>query len=169
MKFNKNKFPLQINKYINGSGLAGEEKKYLIKQQLKSWYQNSFQKNNRWNRTQLRKQVKDYSVNELKKLEVCFELLFNVDNQYHRVFHRYLKAYQYEKEIAKSNLGTSRLKVSQKTFEEIIHYFGDLKRSDQIKNTNKEIAKILKLILEPDNSLEERTIIDRLMNKKGYY
>ena len=169
MKFNKNKFTLQINEYINGSGHAGEEKKNLIRQQLKSWYQHSFQKNNRWNRTQLRKQVKDYSVNELEKLGICFALLFNTENQYHQVFIRYLQEYQAQKEIAKSNLGTSRLKVSQKTFEKIIHYFGDLKRSDQIKNTNKEIAKILKLILEPDNSLEERTIIDRLMNKKGYY
>ena len=169
MKLNKNRFPLQINKYINSSGFAGEKKKNLIKQQLKSWYQYSFQKNNRWNRTQLRKQVKDYPVNELKKLGICFALLFNTDNQYHQVFIRYLEEYKAEKELIKSNLGTPRLKVSQNTFEEIIHYIGNLKRANKLKNTNKEIAKILKLILEPDKSLEERTIIDRLMNKKGYY
>jgi hypothetical protein len=91
-----------------------------------------------------------------------------MDNQYHRVFHRYLNAYQNEKEIAKSNLGTPRLKVNQNTFEDIINYFGDLKRADQIKNTNKEIAKIVQLVFNPNIALEETTIIDRLRNKKEY-
>lgn len=169
MKFNKNKFPLQINAAINEKSIASEEKKYLIRQELKSWFQHSFQKNNRWNRTKIIKQVKDYSAQELEKLGVCFELLFNTDNQYHQVFIRYLQEFQGQREITKSNLGTPRLKVSQRTFEEIIHYFGDLKRADKVNNTNKEIAKILKLIIDPDKSLEETTIIDRLMNKKGYY
>ena len=168
LKFNKNKFPLLINAVTNDQRTAGEEKKNLIRQQLKSWYQHSFQKNNRWNRTKLIKQTKDYSIPELNKLGACFELLFNTDNQYHQVFCRYLKAYQEEKEIAKSNLGTPRLNVNQNTLEEIIHYFGDLKRADQIKNTNKEIAKIVQLVFNPDIALEETTIIDRIRNKKEY-
>jgi len=113
--------------------------------------------------------IQDYSVQDLEKLGACFELIFNTDNQYHQVFIRCLQEYKIQKEIAKSNQSIPRLKVNQRTFEEIINYFGDIKRVDQINNTNKEIAKILKLILEPDKSLEERTIIDRLMNKKGYY
>ena len=148
---------------------ANEEKQDLFEKELKHWYQNSFQKNNRWNRTELKKQIKDYSSHELDKLERCFELLFNTYNIYHHVFIRYLKEYQIQKDLAKSILGTPRLKVSQKTFEEIIHYFGELKRADKLQNTNKQIAKILRLILDPDRPLEETTIIDRLMNKKSYY
>ena len=60
------------------------------------------------------------------------------------------------------------MKVSQKTFEEIIHYFGELKREGQINNTNKEIAKIVNLVFNPDIVLEETTIIDRIRNKKEY-
>jgi hypothetical protein len=154
---------------IEDQRFATEEEKSLIKKELKHWYQHSFQKNNRWNRAELKKQIKDYSDHELEKLGACFELLFNTNNQYHRVFHRYLKSYQNEKEIAKSNLGTARLKVSQNTFEEIIQYFGDLKRDGKIMNTNKQIARVLKRMLDPDTSLEEITIMDRLTNKKGYY
>lgn len=163
-----NKFPVQINAIINDTGFVGGKKRELIKQELKFWYLHSFQKNNRWNRTMLMNHIKDYSDPELRKLGECFKLLFNTNNQYHQVFIRYLQEYQTQKEISKSTLGTPRLKVSQNTFEEIIHYFGELKRADQIDNTNKEIAKILKLILDPDKSLKETTIIDRLMNKKGY-
>ena len=169
MKFNKNRFPLQINAVINDQRTAGEKKIHLIKQELKLWYQSSFQKNNRWNRTELKKQIKDYSDHEIEKLGACFELLFNTNNQYHRVFQRYLKAYQDEKEIAKSNLGTARLKVDQRTFEEIMHYFGELKRTGKVRNTNKQIARVLKRMLDPDTALEEITIMDRLTNKKSYY
>lgn len=168
MKLNKNRFPLQINKYINGSGIANEKEKRLIRQQLKSWYQHSFQKSNRWNKSRLFRHIKDYSGQEIQKLGECFELLFNSDNQYHKVFIRYLGEYKNQRELAKSNLGASRLKVNQNTFEDIINYFGDLKRADQIKNTNKEIAKIVQLVFNPDIALEETTIIDRLRNKKEY-
>lgn len=169
MKLNKNRFPLLIDEVIKDERFASEEKKSLIKRELKHWYQHSFQKNNRWNRAELKKQSKDYSDQELEKLGACFELLFNMNNQYHWVFQRYLKAYQNEKEIAKSNLGTARLKVDQRTFEEIIHYFGDLKRADKVMNTNKQIARVLKRMFDPDSSLKEITIIDRLTNKKSYY
>lgn len=137
-------------------------------QELKQWYQQSFQKNNRWNRTELKKQIKDYTVQELDKLGACFELLFNTNNKYHLAFIKYLNEYQLQKDIAKLALGTPRLKVNQKTYEEIIHYFGELKRENQINNTNKEIAKIVNLVFNPDMVLEETTIIDRLRNKKEY-
>lgn len=166
---NNNKFPIKINKFINSHGIASENKKTLDKQELKSWYQLSFQKNNRWNRTNLFNQINNYSDQELGKLETCFALLFNTDNQYHRIFIRYVQEYQHQKQIANSILKSPGLKVDQFTYEEIIGYFGDLKRSGKLKNSNKEIAKILKLIFDPDKSLEETTIIDRLMNKKGYY
>jgi hypothetical protein len=154
---------------IKHQGFVTEEKKELIKQELKYWYQHSFQRNNRWSRTELNKQIKDYSAQELDKLGACFELLFNTDNQYHNVFIKYLNEYQIQKNLAKLALGTPRLKVNQKTYEEIIHYFGELKRANKLQNTNKQIAKILRLILDPDRPLEETTIIDRLMNKKSYY
>ena len=169
MKFNKNRFPLLINTIIQNQRLASDEKKDLIKKGLKHWYKNSFQRNNRWNRTELKKQIKDYSVQELDKLGVCFKLLFNTDNKYHNVFIKYLNEFQIQRDITKSILGTNRLKVNQKTYEEIIHYFGKMKRANKIHNTNKQIAKILKLVLDPDRPLEEATLIDRLMNKKSYY
>jgi hypothetical protein len=148
---------------------AGEKKNTFIIQELKYWYQQSFQKNNRWNRTELKKQIKHYSVQELDKLGACFKLLFNTNNKYHQAFLKYLNEYQIQKYLTKSILGTPGLKVNQKTYEEIIHYFGELKRADKLQNTNKQIAKILKLVLDPDRPLEETTIIDRLMNKKSYY
>ena len=140
LKLNKNNFPLLVNTVIKDQSSTREEKNQLIRQELKSWYQQCFQKNNRWNRAQLIKHVNDYSVQELDKLGQCFELLFNMDNQYYLVFIKYLNEYQTQKDIAKSILGTSKLTVNQKTFEEIINYFGDLKRVDKLQNTNKQIA-----------------------------
>lgn len=149
--------------------VAYEKKRNLIKPKLKSWYQETFLKNNRWNRSQLYGFIKDYSNDEINNLWECFTLLFDQDRKYNQVFCRYLQEYQNQKETTKSQLGTSRLKVSQKTFEEIIKYFGDLKRSGKIKNSNKQIAQILKRIMNPDKMLKESTIIDRLKNKKGYH
>lgn len=98
----------------------------------------------------------------------CYKVLFNADNQYHQTFLRYLQEFQEQREIATSALCSDRLKVDQNTFEEILNYFGELKRNGKIKNTNQQIARILKLIFISEKSLEESTIIDRLRNKKEY-
>jgi len=170
LKLNKNNFPHEIHRFLKDdpSNVYGEEK-LRIKLKLKSWYQETFQKNNRWNKIQLYKHLKEYSDSELEKLGACFELLFNTNNQYHQVFIRYLKEYQEQKETTTSIIRFISLKVDQNTFEEILNYFGELKRNGKIKNTNQQIARILKLIFNSEKSLKETTIIDRLMNKKGYY
>ena len=59
-------------------------------------------------------------------------MLFDHDRKYNKVFIRYVQEYQEQKESA--NPESIKLKVDQKTFEEIINYFGDLKRSGKIKN-----------------------------------
>ena len=170
MKLNKNNFLHEIHRFLRDDpSNAYEVEKLRIKQKLKFWYQETFQKNNRWNKTQLYKHINDYSNQEIEKLKECYKVLFNTENQYHLVFIRYLQEFQEQREISTSALGSDRLKVDQNTFEEILNYFGELKRDGKIKSTNKQIAKILKLIFNSEKSLKETTIIERLMNKKGYY
>ena len=96
-------------------------------------------------------------------------MLFEINRTYNQTFLRYLRAYKDQRDAEKKGLRYLRLKVDQKTFKEIIQYFGDLKREGKIKNANHEIAKALKEILEPDVTFETTTILDRLKNKKGYY
>ena len=146
--------------YLNfGSKQKDEEKSQQIKQHLKSWYQDSFLKNNRWNRTLIYSLVKNYSDTEIIKLETCFQLLFDINRKYNQTFLRFIRAYQDQKEADKKGLC---IKVDQKTFKDIIQYFGDLKRERKIKNANHAIAKILKKFLEPDVPFETTTILDRL-------
>ena len=169
MKLNKNNFPHEIHRFLKDDpSNAYEKEKLRIKQKLKFWYQETFQKNNRWNKTQLYKHINDYSDQEIEKLNECYKVLFNADIQYHRIFLRYLQEFQEQREIATSVLGSDRLIVDQGTFEEILNYFGELKRKGKIKSTNKQIARILKLIFNSKKSLKETTIIDRLRNKKEY-
>ena len=170
LKLNRNNFPHDLSRYLSvGVNLKDEEKIQRIRQLLKSWYQDSFLKNNRWNRTLIYSLVKNYTDTEIIKLERCFQLLFEIDRAYNRTFLRYLRDYKDQREAEKKGLGYLRLKVDQETFKEIIQYFGDLKREGKIKNANHEIAKVLKEILEPDVTFETTTLLDRLKNKKGYY
>ena len=170
LKFNRNRFPNDLHKYLSiGIKQKDEGKNLQIRQLLKSWYQDSFLKNNRWNRTLIYSLVKNYTDTEIIKLERCFQLLFEIDRAYNRTFLRYLRDYKDQREAEKKGLGYLRLKVDQETFKEIIQYFGDLKREGKIKNANHEIAKVLKEILEPDVTFETTTLLDRLKNKKGYY
>ena len=171
LKLNRNNFPHDLSWYLSVDiNLKDEEKKRAqIRQLLKSWYQDSFLKNNRWNRTLIYSLVKNYSDAEILMLDKCFQLLFEIDRAYNRTFLRYLRDYKDQREAEKKGLGYLRLKVDQETFKEIIQYFGDLKREGKIKNANHEIAKVLKEILEPDVTFETTTLLDRLKNKKGYY
>ena len=169
LKLNRNKFPNDLSKYLNfGNKQKDEEKIQRIRQLLKSWYQDSFLKNNRWNRTLIYSLVKNYTDTEIIKLGNCFQLLFEINRAYNQTFLRYLRACRDQREAEKKGLRHLRLKVDQETFKEIIQYFGDLKREGKIKNANHEIAKVLKEILEPDVTFETTTILDRLKNKKGY-
>ena len=167
MKLSKNRFPHEIHRYLYPNpSIVYQEKRPQIKKQLKLWYQHSFQKNNCWNRTQIYSHIKSFTNQELEELLECFELLFTTKNPYHQVFIRYIQEYQDQKTISIATLGTQRLKVDQNTYEEMISYFGALKRDGKINNTNKQIAKLLKLMIHPDRILEETTIVDRLLNKK---
>jgi hypothetical protein len=170
LKLNRNKFPIDLSEYLNsGIKQKDEEKSQRIRQLLKSWYQDSFLKNNRWNRTLIYSLVKNYTDTEIIKLGNCFQLLFEINRAYNQTFLRYVRDYKDQREAEKKGLRYLRLKVDQKTFKEIIQYFGDLKREGKIKNANHEIAKVLKEILEPDVTFETSTILDRLKNKKEYY
>ena len=113
LKLNRNKFPNDLNKYLNfGSKQKNEEKIQQIKQLLKSWYQYSFLKNNRWNRTLIYSSVKNYTDTEIIKLERCFQLLFEINRKYNQTFLRYLKVYRDQREAEKKGLC---LKVDQET------------------------------------------------------
>lgn len=170
LKFNRNHFPLELSWYLNlDIKLRDEEKGKIIGQFLKSWYQNNFQKNNRWNKTLIYSLARNYSETELLTLGQCFPSLFNMNRTYNQPFLRFVHEYRNQKETEKEGSRHLRLKVDQETFKEIIQYFGDLKREGKIKNANHEIAKILKKVLEPDVTFESPTILDRLKNKKGYY
>ena len=170
LKLNRNKFPHDIHRYLNSDiSIAYEKKRPQIKQLLKSWYLDSFQKNNRWNKRLINSLAKEYTNTEINELSRGFQSLFDIDRKYNQTFLRYLAEYNNQIEAEKSGLRNLRLKVDQETFKEIIQYFGDLKRAGKIKNANHEIAKVLKRTLEPDVTFESPTILDRLKNKKGYY
>ena len=170
LRLNKNKFPNDLSRYLNvGVNLNEEEKRKLVKQLLKSWYQVNFQKNNRWNRRLIYSLSKNYSDTEMIEIGKCFQLLFDIKRKYNQTFLRYLVEYRDQRNAEKKGLRHLSLKVYQETFKEIIQYFGDLKREGKIKNANHEIAKVLKNFLEPDVTFEPSTILDRLKNKKGHY
>ena len=169
LQLNRNKYPNDLNKYLNfGINLEeeDEEKRQRIRQLLKSWYQDNFQKNNRWNRTLIYSLLKNYSDTEILELGKCFQLLFDINRKYNQTFLRFIRAYQDQREADKKGVC---LKVDQETYKEIIQYFGDLKRDGKIKNANHEIAKVLEKFLKPDVTFKSPTILDRLKNKKGYY
>ena len=132
LKLNKNKFPHDLSKYLNfGIKQKDKEKSPRIRQLLKSWYQNSFLKNNRWNRTLIYSLVKSYTDTEILKLEKGFLLLFEINRAYNQTFMRYLRAYRDQRGAEKKGLRHLRLKVDQETFKKIIQYFGDLKREGE--------------------------------------
>ena len=170
LRLTKNKFPEDITRYLfTAPDLKNEQDRIKESRKLKFWYQSCFKKGNRWNRTLLYSLIKTYTEQELLKLKDCFVLLFDINRKYNQIFIRYVDTYMEQQEAQKLGLSSIRLKVGQETYQEILRYFGDLKRDGKIKNSNREIAQILRRFLDPDISLAVSTIIDRLKNKKGYY
>ena len=105
LKLNRNKFPDDLSKYLNFDNKQKEvEKSQRIKQLLKSWYQDSFLKNNRWNRTSIYSLIKNYTDTEIIKLEKCVQLLFEINRTYNQTFLRYLRAYRDQREAEKKGL-----------------------------------------------------------------
>ena len=104
LRLNKNKFPNDLSRYLNvGVNLNEEEKRKLVKQLLKSWYQVNFQKNNRWNRRLIYSLSKNYSDTEMIEIGKCFQLLFDIKRKYNQTFLRYLVEYRDQRNAEKKD------------------------------------------------------------------
>ena len=166
LKLNKNKFPILILECQEFD--QNNELQAIVKLKLKSWYQSSFQKGNRWNKSLILKGVKNYSIDEITQLQNCFNILFNCERKYNQIFISYLKELLEIRTAEELGLTTIRIKISQSSYIDLLRFLGDLKESGEIQNSNQEIAEIIYHSFSPDIQLQTSTILDRLKNKKGY-
>ena len=104
----------------------------------------------------------------MAQLQNCFSILFNCERKYNRIFISYLKELLEIRTAEELGLTTIRIKISQSSYIDLLHFLGDLKESGEIQNSYQEIAEIMGHSFSPDIQLRVSTIIDRLKNKKGY-
>jgi hypothetical protein len=136
-------------------------------QMIKSWYQESFQRNNRWNKTLIYKEAIKMNMDQLKLMVVCFDYLFDPEKKYNQVFlnhcHQIL-----DNRTATPTQHTQKIKISQKAYLELLRLIGEWKTSREIKNTYKELSEIINKVFMPEYPIKPSTIIDRLKDQKGY-
>lgn len=165
-KLNKSKFPLAINYYLdNGKYSKDNPDREATRQLLRSWYKETFQKSNRWNKTLINRIIKNYSEKEISELRHYFEQLFDASRKYNQIFIKYIEGYI---EKQKTSEFGSFIKIDQKGYEELLGVIGDLKQSGNIQSNYKEIAEVIYEFIQSDINLKISTIQDRIRNKKGY-
>lgn len=170
MKLNKNEFPPSVSKVLKDYVNTGEEPEDIKLNiwPVKTWYKATFQKGNRWNKTLIRKRTMRYKVFELSQLVVAFRLLFNQDKKYNQTFIYTVTNIIEERTSEEAGLIEPRIKISQKSYTELLHVLGDLKASGEIKNSYRELATIIYRSFSPETKLRPSTIFDRLKNQKGF-
>jgi len=109
-----------------------------------------------------------YSVIELNQLVVAFRLIFNLDKKYNQTFIYTVTNIIEERTAEEEGLIEPRIKISQKSYTELLHVLGDLKASGEIKNSYRELAAIIYRSFSPETKLRPSTILDRLKNQKGF-
>ena len=166
LKLNKNTFPICILECLKID--KRNEPPAIVKLILKTWYQSSFQKGNRWNKSLIAKGVKNYLIDELDYLKSCFGILFNCSKKYNKVFISYLDEIVEKNTADESGFTTPKIKISQKSFTELLRTIGEIKKAGEIKNNSAELAEIINRSFASDIQLRPSTIVDRLKNKKGY-
>jgi hypothetical protein len=170
LKLNKNEFPLSVSKLLRDYSKAGVEPEDIKINiwPVKTWYKATFQKGNRWNKALIRKRTMRYSVIELNQLVVAFRLLFNQEKKYNQTFINTVTNIIEERTAEEEGLIEPRIKISQKSYTELLHVLGDLKASGEIKNSYRELAAIIYHTFSPETKLRPSTILDRLKNQKGF-
>jgi len=169
-KLNKNAFPPSVSKLLRDYNKAGAEPEdiKIDSWPVKTWYKRTFQKGNRWNKTQIRKGTMPYTVIELSQLLVAFRLLFNQEKKYNQIFISYVSDIIEERSSEEEGLFGARIKISQNSYTELLHILGDLKDSGEIQNSYRELAAIIYHTFSPETKLRPSTIFDRLKNQKGF-
>jgi len=109
-----------------------------------------------------------YKVFELSQLVVAFRLLFNQEKKYNQTFIYTVTNIIEERIAEEEGLIEPRIKISQKSYTELLHVLGDLKASGEIKNSYRELAAIIYRSFSPETKLRPSTILDRLKNQKGF-
>lgn len=170
MKLNKNEFPLSVSKLLRDYKNADAEPEDIKIDiwPVKIWYKMTFQKGNRWNKALIRKGTLHYTVIELSQLVVAFRLLFNLEKKYNQTFINTLTNIIGERTAEEEGLIDPRIKISQKSYTDLVHILGDLKASGEIKNSYRELAAIIYRSFSPETKLRPSTIFDRLKNQKGF-
>lgn len=134
---------------------------------LKAWYQERFQKSNRWNKTMINKETRTMSLDQMRMTMVCFEYLFDPERKYNQVFLAHFhKILEDRTEVPKQPL--PKIRISQKAYLELLRIMGEWKSSREIKSTYKELSEIIYMVFTPENPIKPSTIIDRLKDQKGY-
>jgi hypothetical protein len=170
LKLNKNEFPPFVSKLLrdyNKDGAEPEDIKINI-WPVKTWYKATFQKGNRWNKALIRKRTMRYSVIELNQLVVAFRLIFNQEKKYNQTFIYTVTNIIEERTAEEEGLIEPRIKISQKSYTDLLHVLGDLKASGEINNSYRELAAIIYHTFSPETKLRPSTILDRLKNQKGF-
>jgi hypothetical protein len=170
LKLNKNGFPPSVLKLLRDYIKADAEPEDIEIDiwPVKTWYKATFQKGNRWNKTLIRKATMRYSVIELSQLLVAFRLLFNQEKKYNQTFINTVTNIIEERTAEEEGLIDPRIKISQKSYTELLHIIGDIKASGEIKNSYRELAAIIYRTFSPETKLRPSTILDRLKNQKGF-
>ena len=109
-----------------------------------------------------------YSVIELNQLAVAFRLIFNLQKKYNQTFINTVTNIIEERTAEEEGLFNPGIKMSQKSYTELLHVLGDLKASGEIKNSYRELAAIIYRSFSPETQLRPSTILDRLKNQKGF-
>jgi hypothetical protein len=170
LKLNKNEFPPSVSKLLKDYLNTGEEPEdiKIDSWPVKTWYKATFQKGNRWNKTLIRKGTMRYSVIELNQLVVAFRLIFNLEKKYNQTFINTVTNIIEQRTAEEEGLIDPRIKISQKSYTELLHILGDLKASGEIRNSYRELAAIIYHTFSPETKLRPSTILDRLKNQKGF-
>jgi len=170
LKLNKNEFPPSVSKVLKDYVNTGEEPEDIKLNiwPIKTWYKATFQKGNRWNKALIRKRTMRYTIIELSQLVVTFRLIFNQEKKYNQTFINTVTKIIEERTAEEEGLIEPRIKISQKSYAELLHILGDLKASGEIRNSYRELAAIIYHTFSPETKLRPSTILDRLKNQKGF-
>ncbi len=134
---------------------------------LKAWYQEHFQKSNRWNKTMIYSETRKMNLDQIQMVLACFVYLFDPGKKYNQVFLTHFHQILEDRtEMPKQPI--HKIRISQKAYLELLRMVGEWKSNKEIKGTYKGLSKVIYEVFSPEYPIKPSTIIDRLKDQKGY-
>ena len=134
---------------------------------LKAWYQEHFQRNNRWNKSMIYNEAIKMNADQLNRMSVCFTYLFDPEKKYNQVFLKHCQQIL-EDRMPTTEPHIQKIRISQKAYLELLRLVGEWKTTKEIKGTYKELSEVIYEVFSPEYPIKPSTIIDRLKDQKGY-